>query len=107
MRILRNLCHDALRRRRNRPLEPIPDEWLDAAPTPEATALEGARRQELREAVESLPEKYRLVLLLHYGAGQKCREVALAVGIPESTVKGRLVSALRLLRRRLDWEGLK
>ncbi len=105
MRILRNLCHDALRRRRDRPVEPIPDEWLDAAPTPETTTIAGEWRQELRAAVEALPDKYRLVLLMHYGAGQKCREVALALELPESTVKGRLVSALRLLRRRLDWEG--
>lgn len=106
-RILRNLCHDTLRRRRDRPVEPIPDEWLDAAPTPEATALAGERRQELRAAVEALPDKYQIVLLMHYGSGQKCREVALALGLPESTVKGRLVSALRLLQRRLDWEVLK
>lgn len=106
MRILRNLCHDTLRRRRDHPMEPIPDEWLDAAPTPEARALAGERRQQLRAAVEALPDKYRLVLLMHYGSRQKCREVALALELPESTVKGRLVSALRLMRRRLDWEGL-
>lgn len=104
MRILRNLCYDILRQRRDRPLEPIPEEWLDSAPTPEVTTLAGEQRQELRAAVDALPDKYRLVLLMHYGSGQKCREVALALGLPETTVKGRLVSALRLLRRRLNWE---
>jgi RNA polymerase sigma-70 factor (ECF subfamily) len=104
MRILRNACHDALRRRRDRPVEPMPDDWLDIAPGPENVLLDAERSHALREAVDALPEKYQTVLFMHYGSGQKAREIATALDLPESTVKGRLVVALKALRQRLGAE---
>src|SRR5437879_5036397 len=35
MRIARNLCHDALRRKRVRRTEPVDPEWVDGGPSPE------------------------------------------------------------------------
>jgi RNA polymerase sigma-70 factor, ECF subfamily len=101
MRILRNLCTDIQRRDRGRVVEPLCGEWLDDSPTPEAIALDGERRRLLQQAVTDLPEKYRVPVLMHYGAGRTYREIALALGIPESTVVGRLAGALRKLRRRM------
>lgn len=104
MQILRNRCRDILRRRRTRPTEAIPSECRDPKQTPEGWVLTKAERQQMRDALDSLPEKYREVVGMHYASGQKSREIALALGLPETTVKGRLVSALRLLRRRLEHE---
>jgi RNA polymerase sigma-70 factor (ECF subfamily) len=105
MRILRNLCSDALRRRRARQSEPVFDDRADIGPSPEMLALAAERRRELNVAVADLPEKYRVPLLMHYGSGRTCREIALALELPESTVIGRLAGALRLLRRRMGVEG--
>jgi RNA polymerase sigma-70 factor (ECF subfamily) len=101
MRILRNLCHDSLRRKRVRRSEAIDPEWPDAGPSPEALAIEDERRREVRRAVAALPERFRIPLLMHYGAGRTYREIALALGLPESTIVGRMAGGLRLLRRRL------
>jgi len=106
MRILRNLCHDHLRRRRVRQTEPmIPDAWFADGSSPEAMAMAKERRRELNRAVAALPEQYRTPLLMHYASGRTYREIAVALEIPESTVVGRMAGALRILRRRLGAEG--
>lgn len=106
LRIVRNLCHDALRRRQVRkPAPRLDPEWLDGSPTPEVQVLSKELRRELGAAVEALPEKYRIPVLMRFGSGCARRDIALALGVPESTVVGRLAGAMRLLRRRLaGWE---
>jgi RNA polymerase sigma-70 factor (ECF subfamily) len=104
MRILRNLCNDALRRKRVRQTGPIDVDWSDGSPSPEALALAGERQRELNAAVAELPEKYRVPLLMHYASGRTYREIAGALALPQSTIVGRIAGALRLLRRRLGVE---
>lgn len=101
MRIVRNLCRDALRRRRVRASVTLDDRWMDSAPTPDIEALFSERRAELASAVEAMPEKFRTPLLMHYGSRRTNKEIALALGIPESTVIGRIAGALRFLRKRM------
>ncbi len=101
MRILRNHCSDMLRRRRTRRTEPVAADWVDERPGPEMLALAGERQRVLRAAVAELPEKYRLPLLMHFASGRTYREIAVALGVPESTIVGRMAGALRRLRRRL------
>jgi RNA polymerase sigma-70 factor (ECF subfamily) len=55
--------------------------------------------------VAALPEKYRVPLAMHYASGRTYREIALALGVPESTVVGRMAGALRQLRRRMGVNG--
>jgi RNA polymerase sigma-70 factor (ECF subfamily) len=105
MRIVRNLCHDTLRRQRVRRATPIEEELLDSGPSPETLTLAGERRRELSAAVAGLPEKYRVPLMMHYASGRTYREIAVALGLPQSTVVGRMAGALRLLRRALNEEG--
>jgi RNA polymerase sigma-70 factor (ECF subfamily) len=104
MRIARNLCNDLLRRRRVRHTEPIDVEWLAGGPSPEALALAGERRRELGRAVAELPEALRIPVLMHYASGRTYREIAMALGLPHSTIVGRIARALALLRRRLGVE---
>lgn len=104
MRILRNLCADALRRRKGRRTEPIEDDWPEDCPTPEMAALTHERRQELHHAIAGLPDKFRVPLLMHYVSRRTYREIAVALGVPESTVVGRMAGAMRQLRRRLGVE---
>lgn len=100
MQILRNLCTDAFRRRRGPRIETA-QEWVDAGPSPENLAMAEERRRELSAAVARLPEKFRVPLTMHYASGRTYREIAVALGLPESTVVGRMAGAIRLLRRRL------
>jgi RNA polymerase sigma-70 factor (ECF subfamily) len=104
MRIARNLCSDTLRRKRVRQAEPIDPDWLDGSPSPEMQALAGERRRELSQAVADLPEPLRVAVLMHYASGRTYREIAAALGLPQSTVVGRIARALLHLRRRLGVE---
>lgn len=102
MRIVRNLVFDTLRRRRSHTHPPAFDDlWQDSGPTPETEVIATEDRQDLLRAVAELPEKYRTPLLMHYSAKRTRKEIALALGLPESTVIGRLAGAMRILRKRL------
>ena len=45
-----------------------------------------------RAAIDGLPEKFRVPLLMHYEGGQSYREIALALDMRESTLVGRLAA---------------
>ena len=106
MRIVRNLCHDALRKRLVRKNQPIDAEIADTAPMPESQAIEQERQARLNAAVAGLHEKYRIPLLMHYSGRRTYKEIALALGVPQSTIVGRLAGALRILRREMAEDPL-
>jgi RNA polymerase sigma-70 factor, ECF subfamily len=56
----------------------------------------------LRALLEPLPKHQRTAVVLHYLAGLPIRDVALAVGRPEGTVKSDLHQAR--LRMRAEWD---
>jgi RNA polymerase sigma-70 factor (ECF subfamily) len=60
-----------------------------------------------RCTVQHLPGDQRRVVELAYFHGLTCREVALAAGIPEGTVKSRLRLALAKLETMLDRQLLE
>ena len=98
MQIVRNLCHDS--QRRGRVHEILDDAWPASGPTPEMSLLHSERRQEIRKAIAALPENLRVPFLMHYVSQRSYREIALALALPETTVVGRLATALQRLRRR-------
>jgi RNA polymerase sigma-70 factor (ECF subfamily) len=61
----------------------------------------------VRDAVQHLPGDQRRVVELAYFQGLTCREVALAAGIPEGTVKSRLRLAMAKLETMLDRQLLE
>jgi RNA polymerase sigma-70 factor (ECF subfamily) len=67
----------------------------DAAETSERDAR-------LWRAIDGLPEKLRLTLVLSGIEGHDTRDVAALLGIPEGTVKSRLFLARQALRERLS-----
>ncbi len=99
MRILRNHCHDLLRRRRVRHSVPLAPQLRSDAPSPEEKTLREERSALIRKAIASLPDHHRVPLEMHYASGCTVREIAQALGLRESTVTGRLAGALRSLRR--------
>jgi RNA polymerase sigma-70 factor (ECF subfamily) len=85
-------------RRKRRPGEAA-DGVLEAFPDPGAVGgVDGAGRAALAAAVGRLPDAQREVLLMRVVDGMAVAEIALALGIPEGTVKSRLHHALGSLR---------
>ncbi len=74
-------------------------------PSPEAAALGLEQRQLLLEALESLREEDRLVIIYRYFLELSEAEIAEALGCARGTVKSRLSRALARLRQRLAPEA--
>ena len=74
----------------------------DAVPSPEAALLALERRSELREAIDGLGERDRLVVCCRYLLELSEAETAIALGWPRGTVKSRLSRALARLREELE-----
>ena len=60
-----------------------------------------SNRDEVREALDGLPEWGREVLLMAHVGGLRYREIAERLGVPEGTVMSRLARARRALERAL------
>jgi RNA polymerase sigma-70 factor (ECF subfamily) len=61
------------------------------------------RADHLWKAIETLPEKLRLVVVLAGIEGHDLREVSALLDVPEGTVKSRLFLARKQLKERLSW----
>lgn len=57
---------------------------------------------QVRLAVEKLPEKYRIPILLFYMEELKISEISDVLGIPQGTVKSRLYKAKKVLEKELE-----
>jgi RNA polymerase sigma-70 factor (ECF subfamily) len=66
---------------------------------PEEAAEELELRQNLRQAIDALPEPQRAVIVLYYLEELSVSEIARAVGVPEGTIKSRLYYARERLRK--------
>jgi RNA polymerase sigma-70 factor (ECF subfamily) len=75
----------------------------DAPPSAEELAIDREHREGVWQAVDALPEKLRLVVVLSAMEGHDTREVALLAGIAEGTVKSRLHRARKELAESLRW----
>ena len=72
--------------------------------SPESRNLEW--KPDLHREVNSLPEKYRVPIVLCYFEGLTHEQAAARLGCPLGTVKGRLTRARELLQRRLSRRGI-
>jgi RNA polymerase sigma-70 factor (ECF subfamily) len=64
--------------------------------------VDHATQLTVRDAVESLPERFRLVVLLHYFADLSIAQIALQIGKSEGTIKRDLHDARKQLAQRLE-----
>lgn len=69
----------------------------------ESKALDREQNQAVRKAVESLPDKHRAVVVLHYFEGYSCDEIAGILNCSVGTVWSRLHYACKKMRGRLEW----
>jgi len=110
-RILMNCCMDQLRKRTR--IEYKPDDLLELdvdsiertksaqihSPLREAEAHE--LRDAVTEALESLPAKHRMVLVLHEFDGMAHQDIAQVLGCSEGTVRSRLHYARMKMQQKL------
>ena len=69
----------------------------------EAVAAERERAAHLWTAIDTLPDKLRIVIVLSSIEGHDTREVAALLRIPEGTVRSRLFLARQALAEKLQW----
>jgi RNA polymerase sigma-70 factor (ECF subfamily) len=72
-------------------------------PSTEDVAAARERAAHLWAAIDSLPDKLRLTVVLSGIDGHDTREVAALLGIPEGTVRSRLFLARKALAEKLQW----
>ena len=68
----------------------------------ETEVLRAEERRQVQRAVDTLPEKYRVVVLLYYMEELPLVQIASLLHIPSGTVKSRLHQARKLLRQQLE-----
>ena len=74
--------------------------------TPEEAFQNKELRQALDQAIEKLPRKYRMVLVLRDMEGLSTKEVGTVMGLNERAVKSRLHRARLFVRRELSARGI-
>ena len=120
-RILVNTCLDGRRRRRRwerifsfwrrqqdekAPIKDVLEEYPDPKENSNPLAVLSGKQlsQEIRKALQALPERQRLVFQLKVLHGMRIREIAQVIGVAEGTVKNHLFRATHFLRDALqEW----
>jgi RNA polymerase sigma-70 factor, ECF subfamily len=95
LQIVRNTCYSWLEKNRGRELMVEFDEelHLQAVATPESIAIAVEGRERLTRALETLPPRYREVLVLRELEGCSYKEIAAITSIPIGTVMSSLSRA--------------
>ena len=101
--IARNNCRAYLK---GPTLEGIPEENVltHECAHPEDEHIKREKKRQLLKAVDSLSQKLKRTVTLHYLTGYSCPEVSTTLNVPVGTVKRRLSDARKELRRIFkDW----
>ncbi len=77
----------------------------DSGPGPEELAERGEEERGAHDLIGSLPEHYRIVVMLRHQQGFSYEEIAEALHLPLGTVKARIHRARALLKERLEGRG--
>jgi RNA polymerase sigma-70 factor, ECF subfamily len=113
-RIATNLSIDRLRKRKaSYSLDAeMPDgegaDWYSLLPsdseTPEDEAVLSETQELIRKAIDTLPEKYKSVVVLRYLHDLSLQEISDVLHMPVTTVKTRVHRGREFLRKKLDKE---
>ena len=105
LRVTVNRCRELWRAPWRRRVESADDAGREL-PAPDApvedAALEELRADPVWQALQALPEKLRMVALLHYVEEYTTEEIARVVGSPPATVRTRLHRARKQMRETLE-----
>ena len=95
-------------RARTRELQALPEGFdsVAEAPTTQISARGVELRRDLEAAIAALPEKYRVVVVLHYLEDVSYPEISEILDLPLGTVKTHLHRAKKALRQQMrGWDG--
>jgi RNA polymerase sigma-70 factor (ECF subfamily) len=115
LRIAHNLTLNELRRRQSRPVVAPNTDWTTAGAELADTSDESdpaiatgqrERAEEVRHALNQLPDRQRLAIELAFFGGLSQVEVAAALGEPLGTVKSRIRVGMRRIRELLVASGV-
>jgi RNA polymerase sigma-70 factor (ECF subfamily) len=74
----------------------------DDRPSPDFYLVRAEELAELRRVLMELPDRYNLVLKMHYFDGLTYQEIADVTGIPSNTIKSHVHRAKALIKRKLE-----
>ncbi len=110
-KIATNNCIDYIRKKKletfsiNKPVEAKDSEVLFEVPDttyqPDKAIIAQQRKELVEEAIESLPEKYRRVIILRHHQEKNYEEIAKTLKLPIGTVKAHIFRAREMLYRYL------
>lgn len=103
VRVTWRLAIDRQRANRRRSTRDTEHVRLTAAPEVADPAIHSERVNHVWKAIDALPEKLRLPLVLAGIEGHDIREIARLLRIPEGTVKSRLFHARERMKANLKW----
>jgi RNA polymerase sigma-70 factor (ECF subfamily) len=105
MKIVAGTCADIIReaaRRRAR-------EQRAFEGSPQATGEDGSEAEmtaTVKQALEALPDRYRLPIWMHHGEGMSFDEIAEVLSLPEGTLRSQVSRGLEMLRENLGRAGV-
>jgi len=101
--VIWHICIDTYRRKRPQELDRMPAR-ADPAEQPPEAAMRRERAELVRAALQRLPARQRMALVLKHYEGLSYRQIARALDCSPAAVDSLLIRARRQLRR--DLEGL-
>lgn len=102
VKVATNICLDHVRRKKlnSVSLEEI-ENFTGSSNSPEEYYLRKEHSQMLREAIDELPEIYRIPIVMYHQKGMSYREIAESLGKPMSIIKNRIFRARHALKESL------
>lgn len=110
-KIATNNCIDFFRKRKlqtyslDKPIQyknsELQQEYPDPDLNPEKTIIAQERSQIIREAIDSLPEKYHVAIVLRHQDEKSYEEISEILDLPLGTVKARIFRAREMLNKLL------
>lgn len=97
-----NLCFDRRRQKVKELPVPLVEEGGTQSAVPESEPVDTADLDRIRRGMESLPERYRLVLEHHFVLKLKPRQIADVMGLEPGTARVLLHRAISALRKQVQ-----
>ena len=91
-----------LAKRRLMEIEVARDDLEDESPTPEFYLIRAEEMAEVQRVLREIPDRYNLVLTMHYFDGLSYQEIAELTGYPINTIKSHIHRAKRLIKSKLE-----